>query len=130
MLYPYLLCTRIGGVTAVVLPFYPGIMLCIGALLAPCRGGRSVGITLATIYALKPSGAIRFQLIVVIYAQLSDIERMVRRFDLHLLLIDFLHDIPLALLLLHAQVSGFRPLFSAFSPCSLRGSCPRFCSAR
>lgn len=107
-----LMGNNIGEVTAVVVRYYGGIMLGTGGLVKAYGGGVQQALRLLPRTIKVPM--LSFQLICD-YAQLSDIERMVSRFDGQLLHSEFLHNITLTLALPHAQVAGFRQNLSDFS---------------
>lgn len=107
-----LMGNHIGEITAVVVRYYGGIMLGTGGLVKAYGGGVQQALRLLPRRVKVPM--LIFSLICD-YPQLSDIERMVARFDGELLHSEFLEKITLSLALPHAQVAGFRQNLSDFS---------------
>lgn len=99
-----LMGSRVGEITAVVVRYYGGVMLGTGGLVKAYGGG--VQQALKQLARKQKVPMRRFQLRCD-YAQLSDIERLVQRFDGELLKTEFLDVVTLTLALPYAQVAGF-----------------------
>ncbi|AUX74147.1 IMPACT family protein [Erwinia pyrifoliae] len=107
-----LMGSHIGEITAVVVRYYGGIMLGTGGLVKAYGGGVQQALRLLPRRVKVPM--LTFSLICN-YAQLSEIERLVARFDGQVLNSEFLEKITLTLALPHARVAGFRQNLSDFS---------------
>ncbi|MCT2385203.1 IMPACT family protein [Erwinia pyrifoliae] len=107
-----LMGSHIGEITAVVVRYYGGIMLGTGGLVKAYGGGVQQALRLLPRRVKVPM--LTFSLICN-YAQLSEIERLVARFDGQVLNSEFLENITLSLALPHARVAGFRQNLSDFS---------------
>ncbi|ADP11114.1 hypothetical protein EJP617_14330 [Erwinia sp. Ejp617] len=107
-----LMGSHIGEITAVVVRYYGGIMLGTGGLVKAYGGGVQQALRLLPRRVKVPM--FTFSLICD-YAQLSEIERLVARFDGQVLNSEFLENITLSLALPHARVAGFRQNLSDFS---------------
>ncbi|ATZ10188.1 IMPACT family protein [Erwinia amylovora] len=103
---------HIGEITAVVVRYYGGIMLGTGGLVKAYGGGVQQALRLLPRRVKVPM--LTFSLICD-YAQLSEIERLVARFDGQVLNSEFVENITLSLALPHARVAGFRQNLSDFS---------------
>ncbi|UQY43882.1 IMPACT family protein [Mixta hanseatica] len=99
-----LMGSQVGEITAVVVRYYGGIMLGTGGLVKAYGGG--VQQALKQLARKQKVPMRRFQLRCD-YAQLSDVERLVQRFEGELLKTEFLDVVSLTLALPHAQVDGF-----------------------
>ena len=99
-----LMGSQVGEITAVVVRYYGGIMLGTGGLVKAYGGGVQQALKLLARKQKVPMR--RFQLRCD-YAQLSDVERLVQRFEGELLKTEFLDVVSLTLALPHAQVDGF-----------------------
>ncbi|MDU3076338.1 MAG: IMPACT family protein [Mixta calida] len=99
-----LMGSQVGEITAVVVRYYGGIMLGTGGLVKAYGGG--VQQALRQLARKQKIPMRRFQLRCD-YAQLSDIERLVQRFEGELLKTDFLDVVSITLALPWAQVAGF-----------------------
>ena len=99
-----LMGSQVGEITAVVVRYYGGIMLGTGGLVKAYGGG--VQQALRQLARKQKIPMRRFQLRCD-YAQLSDIERLVQRFEGELLKTDFLDVVSITLALPWAQVTGF-----------------------
>ena len=99
-----LMGSRVGEITAVVVRYYGGIMLGTGGLVKAYGGG--VQQALKQLARKQKIPMRRFQLRCD-YAQLSDIERLVQRFEGEQLKTEFLDVVTLTLALPYAQVAGF-----------------------
>lgn len=99
-----LMGSQVGEITAVVVRYYGGIMLGTGGLVKAYGGG--VQQALKQLVRKQKVPMRRFQLRCD-YAQLSDVERLVQRFEGELLKTEFLDVVSLTLALPHAQVDGF-----------------------
>lgn len=99
-----LMGSQVGEITAVVVRYYGGIMLGTGGLVKAYGGG--VQQALRQLARKQKIPMCRFQLRCD-YAQLSDIERLVQRFEGELLKTDFLDVVSITLALPWAQVAGF-----------------------
>lgn len=99
-----LMGSQVGEITAVVVRYYGGIMLGTGGLVKAYGGG--VQQALKQLARKQKIPMRRFQLRCD-YAQLSDIERLVQRFEGELLKTDFLDVVSITLALPWAQVAGF-----------------------
>lgn len=107
-----LMGSHTGEITAVVVRYYGGIMLGTGGLVKAYGGGVQQALRLLPRRVKVPM--LTFSLICD-YAQLSEIERLVARFDGQVLNSEFLEKITLTLALPHAQVAGFKRNLSDFS---------------
>lgn len=107
-----LMGSHTGEITAVVVRYYGGIMLGTGGLVKAYGGGVQQALRQLPRRVKVPM--LTFSLICD-YAQLSEIERLVARFDGQVLNSEFLEKITLTLALPHAQVAGFRQNLSDFS---------------
>ncbi|CCG85633.1 IMPACT family protein [Erwinia piriflorinigrans] len=112
-----LMGSHTGEITAVVVRYYGGIMLGTGGLVKAYGGGVQQALRLLPRRVKVPM--LTFSLICD-YAQLSEVERLVARFDGQVLNSEFLEKITLTLALPHAQVAGFRQNLSDFSRGSLQ----------
>lgn len=99
-----LMGSRVGEITAVVVRYYGGVMLGTGGLVKAYGGG--VQQALKQLARKQKIPMRRFQLRCD-YAQLSDVERLVQRFEGELLKTEFLDVVTLTLALPYAQVAGF-----------------------
>lgn len=99
-----LMGSRVGEITAVVVRYYGGVMLGTGGLVKAYGGG--VQQALKQLARKQKIPMRRFQLRCD-YAQLSDVERLVQRFEGELLKTEFLDVVTLTLALPYVQVAGF-----------------------
>ncbi|RWR02718.1 hypothetical protein ED28_06170 [[Pantoea] beijingensis] len=107
-----LMGNNIGEITAVVVRYYGGIQLGTGGLVKAYGGGVQAG--LKQLARLQKVPMRTFQLRCD-YAQLADIERMIKRFDGKLLNSEFLDVVLINLALPYAQITGFTQNLSDFS---------------
>lgn len=107
-----LMGSQVGEVTAVVVRYYGGIMLGTGGLVKAYGGGVQQGLKLLTRQTKIPMASF---LLNCDYAQLADVERLIKRFAGEVLESQFHAAITLRLALPHAQVAGFRQNLSDFS---------------
>nr|WP_154325463.1 IMPACT family protein [Pantoea sp. 201603H] len=112
-----LMGNNIGEITAVVVRYYGGIQLGTGGLVKAYGGGVQAG--LKQLARLQKVPMRTFQLRCD-YAQLADIERMIKRFDGKLLNSEFLDVVLINLALPYAQITGFTQNLSDFSRGALR----------
>lgn len=99
-----LMGSGVGEITAVVVRYYGGVMLGTGGLVKAYGGGVQQALKQL---ARKQKIPMRHFQLRCDYAQLSDVERLVQRFDGELLKTEFLDVVTLTLALPHAQVAGF-----------------------
>lgn len=107
-----LMGANIGEITAVVVRYYGGIMLGTGGLVKAYGGGVQQGLKQLARRRKVPMK--RFTL-TCDYAQLSDIERLLARFDGQLDEVVYLDRIALTLALPYAHIEAFRQTLSDFS---------------
>lgn len=102
----------IGEITAVVVRYYGGIMLGTGGLVKAYGGGVQQG--LKQLARMRKVPMQQF-LLLCDYAQLSDIERLVQRYDGKITESQYLDRISLTLAIPFGQIDGFRQNLSDFS---------------
>ena len=102
----------IGEITAVVVRYYGGIMLGTGGLVKAYGGGVQQG--LKQLARMRKVPMQQFSLLCD-YAQLSDIERLVQRYDGKITESQYLDRISLTLAIPFGQIDGFRQNLSDFS---------------
>ncbi len=107
-----LMGSGVGEITAVVVRYYGGIQLGTGGLVKAYGGGVQQALRLLPRRTKVP--VLHFRLLCD-YAQLSDIERLVARYDGRVMHSEFLHNVTLELVLPHAQVEAFKKNLSDFS---------------
>ena len=107
-----LMGANIGEITAVVVRYYGGIMLGTGGLVKAYGGGVQQGLKQLARRRKVPMK--RFTL-TCDYAQLSDIERLLARFDGQFDEVVYLDRIALTLALPYAHIEAFRQTLSDFS---------------
>lgn len=107
-----LMGSHIGEITAVVVRYYGGIQLGTGGLVKAYGGGVQQGLKKLARLQKVPMQLFRLS---CDYAQLADIERMIKRFDGKLVDSEFAAMISIELALPYAQVAGFRQNLSDFS---------------
>lgn len=102
----------IGEITAVVVRYYGGIMLGTGGLVKAYGGGVQQGLKLLPRQRKVPMKRFTLQ---CDYSQLSDIERLVQRFDAEITESDYQDRIALTLAVPYGQIDGFKKNLSDFS---------------
>ncbi|HBV90280.1 MAG TPA: IMPACT family protein [Pantoea sp.] len=102
----------IGEITAVVVRYYGGIMLGTGGLVKAYGGGVQQGLKLLPRQRKVPMKLFTLQ---CDYSQLSDIERLVQRFDGKVTDSQFQDRIALTLAVPYGQIDGFKQNLSDFS---------------
>jgi len=102
----------IGEITAVVVRYYGGIMLGTGGLVKAYGGGVQQGLKLLPRQRKVPMKLFALQ---CDYPQLSDIERLVQRFDGKVTDSQFQDRIALTLAIPYGQIDGFKKNLSDFS---------------
>ncbi|MCT2420414.1 IMPACT family protein [Pantoea sp. XY16] len=102
----------IGEITAVVVRYYGGIMLGTGGLVKAYGGGVQQGLKLLSRQRKVPMKLFTLQ---CDYSQLSDIERLVQRFDGKVTDSQFQDRIALTLAVPYGQIDGFKQNLSDFS---------------
>jgi len=107
-----LMGSGIGEITAVVVRYYGGIMLGTGGLVKAYGGGVQLGLKQLARQRKVPMQSFTLQ---CEYAQLSDIERLVQRFDGRVEESHYLDRITLRLALPHPQITGFTQNLSDYS---------------
>jgi len=107
-----LMGSHIGEITAVVVRYYGGIQLGTGGLVKAYGGGVQQGLKQLSRQLKVPMQPFRLS---CDYAQLADIERMIKRFDGKLLDSEFLDVVSISLALPYAQIAGFTQNLSDFS---------------
>lgn len=107
-----LMGANIGEITAVVVRYYGGIMLGTGGLVKAYGGGVQQGLKQLTRTLKVPMKLFSLQ---CDYAQLSDIERLLLRFEGKIAESHYLDRISLTLALPYGQIDGFRQNLSDFS---------------
>ncbi|WNN44110.1 IMPACT family protein [Winslowiella toletana] len=107
-----LMGSHIGEITAVVVRYYGGIQLGTGGLVKAYGGGVQQGLKQLSRQLKVPMQPFRLS---CDYAQLADIERMIKRFDGKMLDSEFLDVVSISLALPYAQIAGFTQNLSDFS---------------
>ncbi|ERK17222.1 MAG: IMPACT family protein [Pantoea sp.] len=107
-----LMGSGVGEITAVVVRYYGGIMLGTGGLVKAYGGGVQQGLKQLARCRKVPMQSFTLQ---CDYAQLSDIERLLQRFDGKVEESHYLDRITLRLALPHSQIDGFRQNLSDYS---------------
>ncbi|MEG3128862.1 IMPACT family protein [Pantoea cypripedii] len=107
-----LMGSGVGEITAVVVRYYGGIMLGTGGLVKAYGGGVQQGLKQLTRCRKVPMQSFTLQ---CEYAQFSDIERLLQRFDGRVEESHYLDRITLQLALPHSQIEGFRQNLSDYS---------------
>jgi uncharacterized YigZ family protein len=107
-----LMGSGVGEITAVVVRYYGGIMLGTGGLVKAYGGGVQQGLKKLARQRKVPMESFTLQ---CDYAQLSDIERLLQRFDGIIEESHYQDRIALRLALPHAQIDGFRQNLSDYS---------------
>ncbi|MEZ3501182.1 IMPACT family protein [Pantoea sp. KPR_PJ] len=107
-----LMGASIGEITAVVVRYYGGIMLGTGGLVKAYGGGVQQGLKQLARTRKVPMKPFALQ---CDYAQLSDIERLLARFDGRIDNIVYLDRIALTLALPYAHIDAFKQTLSDFS---------------
>ncbi|WP_409075111.1 IMPACT family protein [Pantoea sp. C3] len=107
-----LMGANIGEITAVVVRYYGGIMLGTGGLVKAYGGGVQQGLKQLTRTLKVPMKLFSLQ---CDYAQLSDIERLLLRFEGKIAESHYQDRISLTLALPYGQIDGFRQNLSDFS---------------
>ncbi|ADU67522.1 IMPACT family protein [Pantoea sp. At-9b] len=107
-----LMGSGVGEITAVVVRYYGGIMLGTGGLVKAYGGGVQQGLKQLVRCRKVPMQSFTLQ---CDYAQLSDIERLLQRFDGKVEESHYLDRITLRLALPHSQIDGFRQNLSDYS---------------
>ena len=107
-----LMGSGVGEITAVVVRYYGGIMLGTGGLVKAYGGGVHHGLKLIARQRKHPRQRYTLQ---CDYAQLSDIERLLQRFDGSIEQSHYQDRITLRLALPHPQIDGFRQNLSDYS---------------
>ncbi|MDO6409070.1 IMPACT family protein [Pantoea phytobeneficialis] len=107
-----LMGSGVGEITAVVVRYYGGIMLGTGGLVKAYGGGVQQGLKQLARCRKVPMQSFTLQ---CDYAQLSDIERLLQRFDGEVEESHYLDRITLRLALPHSQIDGFRQNLSDYS---------------
>lgn len=107
-----LMGSGVGEITAVVVRYYGGVMLGTGGLVKAYGGGVQQGLKQLVRQRKVPMQSFTLQ---CDYAQLSDIERLLQRFDGIIEESHYQDRIALRLALPHAQVDGFRQNLSDYS---------------
>lgn len=107
-----LMGSHIGEITAVVVRYYGGIQLGTGGLVKAYGGGVQQGLKQLSRQLKVPMQPFRLS---CDYAQLADIERMIKRFDGKLLDSEFLDVVSISLALPYAQIAGFTQNLSDIS---------------
>jgi len=107
-----LMGSDVGEITAVVVRYYGGIQLGTGGLVKAYGGGVQQGLKLL---ARQQKVPMRLFKLSCDYAQLADIERMIKRFDGKLVDSEFLDVVLINLALPYAQIAGFTQNLSDFS---------------
>lgn len=107
-----LMGSGVGEITAVVVRYYGGIMLGTGGLVKANGGGVQQGLKQLARQRKVPMESFTLQ---CDYAQLSDIERLLQRFDGIIEESHYQDRIALRLALPHAQIDGFRQNLSDYS---------------
>ncbi|MGD9426666.1 IMPACT family protein [Pantoea sp. NSTU24] len=102
----------IGEITAVVVRYYGGIMLGTGGLVKAYGGGVQQGLRQLPRQRKVPMKYFTLQ---CDYPQLSDIERLVQRFDAKVTESDYQDRIALTLAVPYGQIDGFKQNLSDFS---------------
>ncbi|MDJ0038495.1 putative YigZ family protein [Pantoea allii] len=102
----------IGEITAVVVRYYGGIMLGTGGLVKAYGGGVQQGLKQLARQRKVPVKQFTLQ---CDYGQLSDIERLVQRFEGSITESEYLERIFLTLALPYGQIDGFKQNLSDFS---------------
>jgi len=107
-----LMGNHVGEITAVVVRYYGGIQLGTGGLVKAYGGGVQLGLKQLARVQKVP---MRDFLLRCDYAQLAEIERMIKRFDGKLVESEFLDSVSIRLALPHAGIDGFAQNLSDFS---------------
>ncbi|KOC88684.1 IMPACT family protein [Winslowiella iniecta] len=107
-----LMGSDIGEITAVVVRYYGGIQLGTGGLVKAYGGGVQQGLKQLARQQKVPMRSFRLS---CDYAQLADIERMIKRFEGKLVDSEFLDVVSISLALPYAQIAGFTQNLSDFS---------------
>ncbi|WP_455851892.1 IMPACT family protein [Pantoea endophytica] len=107
-----LMGSGVGEITAVVVRYYGGIMLGTGGLVKAYGGGVQQGLKQLARQRKVPMESFTLH---CDYAQLSDIERLLQRFDGIIEESHYQDRIALRLALPHAQIDGFRQNLSDYS---------------
>lgn len=103
---------QLGEITAVVVRYYGGIMLGTGGLVKAYGGGVQQGLKLLVRQTKTPMATFQLR---CEYAQLAEVERIIKRFAGNVLHSEFQAEITLWLALPYAQVAGCRQNLSDFS---------------